>query len=488
MLGRLARRKQRLARLLELRRRDQPPFDFQKACHAKQASLVESIVLRRARYLDVLAGRQSGKSHGATLAALLLARQTPDVAVIYVTSTDATVRKMAYEPAKRLNRTLKLGGRAVSSPSPVVSFPNGSMVYFIGADSDKTIQRLRGTPNLILCIIDECGLYESEKLRQMIEAVTPGLRPLAGALVLMGTPSLLGPQGLWYDTTENAKFEHHRFLYTDNDRVPSYADVERLIDEELEALQYTRDSAYFKREYLCEFVVELSERVYQLTEANYYDGDAPANDTFVVGGDVGVGDADALLSLGFRKDSPHVWVDDEQEASGQDALEFGVNVEALNKKRRPIKIAIDPGGGGAKTILTVQKMHPGIPIKAAQKPAIAIQVRAVNMLAQSGRLKVRRGSKLALELARPTWVDAIVGGKIDEHGQHSDLVPSLRYAAIEVTPYLPPIDASPDKPDVAAKKREWAEVVAQAERAKNTKRRLTDSVIGRRQFSLRTPR
>jgi hypothetical protein len=390
---------------------------------------------------------------------------------------------MAYEPAKRLNRDYKLGGRPVSSPHPQVAFPNGSVVYFIGADSDRTIERLRGTPNLILCVIDECGLYDSDQLSKMIEAVTPGLRPLAGALVLMGTPSLQGAQGTWYDATENDKFTQVRFGYLDNDRVPSFADVERLIDEELAALGYTRDSAYFKREYLCEFVVELAERVYQLTEANYYDGDAPEDlPECVVAGDVGVGDCDALLSLRWRRDSPFVWADDEQEASGQDSLAFSDMVKALNIKRRPFKIAVDPGGGGAKTILTVQRLNPGIPIKAAQKPAVSIQVRAVNMLAQSGRLKVKRGSKLALELAKPTWKDGVVGGEIDEHGKHSDLVPTLRYAAIEATPYLPPKDAQPLGLDEEAKQREWKEVVAQAERVKQ-KKPLHRAVFGRRPFA-----
>lgn len=486
----LARRKQRLAALLDKRRRATPPFDYAKVCHAKQAGLVRSLLERTRRYLSVLAGRQSGKSHGATLGALLLARETPDVAVIYVTSTDASVRKMAYEPAKRLNREYKLGGRCVSSPSPVVSFPNGSVVYFIGADSEHTIERLRGTPNLILCVIDECGVYDSDKLKKMIEAVTPGLRPLAGALVLMGTPSLEGAQGTWYDATENDRFEQHRFSYLDNDRVPSFADVERLIDEELAALKHTRESAYFLREYLCQFVVELAERVYQLTDDNLYEGDVPEGLTeCVVGGDVGVHDADAVLSLRWRKDDPRVWAGDEDEKSGQDALGFNEMVTDVWQRLHPFKIAVDPGGGGAKTILTVQKLNKGIPIKAAQKPAVAIQVRAVNVLLQGKRLMVRKGSRLHADLVRPTWVDGKVGGDIDEHGKHSNLAPCLRYAAIEATPYLPAKDVAAPSPVETAKKTEWAEIVKQAERAKvQAKRPIASVVLGRRPFQSGTPR
>lgn len=413
-------------------------FDYAKHCHAKQARLVESIVLRRARYLAVLAGRQSGKSHGGAMGALLVARQMADVAVLYVTSTDASVRKMAFEPAKRINRALRLGGRCLSAPSPLVAFPNGSVVYFVGADTDHTIERLRGTPNLVLCIIDECGLYDSEKLGKMIEAVTPGLRPLAGALVLMGTPSLEGDQGTWREITQNDRFEQHRFLYLDNDRVPSFADVERLIDEELAALGYTRQSAYFLREYLCQFVVDLSEKVYQLTEANFYDGEPPADlDVFATGGDLGVSANDALVTIGWRKRDPSkAWEVETKTAPGQDTLEFGAMARDVWTRRHPIAIVVDPGGLGVKTIKTVKAMYPDMPIEVAEKPEVNIQVRAVNVLLEGNVLMLRRGGQLARELATPTWAGGIVGSEINEHGKHSDLVPALRYLVLKVTKYL----------------------------------------------------
>lgn len=416
-----------------------PTIDYRKECHAKQASLVEALVLRRSRYLSVLAGRQSGKSHGAVIGSLLLASSLDNVAIVYVTSTDASVKKMAFGPARRLNTKHKLGGKPNLADRSIHFPATDSTIYFIGADSERTIERLRGTPNLVLCLIDECGVYDSDTLSKMIEAVTPGLRPLAGALVLMGTPSLQGAQGRWFETTQNPNFEQHRFSYLDNDRVPSFADVERLIDEELAALGYTRESAYFLREYLAQFVVELSERVYQVSESNYYDGEPPADlDTFVTGGDLGMKANDALVTLGWKKSDPrYVWVVEEKEVSGQDALAFGKMADDVNKRRRPFRMAVDAGGLGGKIIATVKSLHPGLPIVEAKKPPIAIQVKAVNLLAQPGRLKVRRNSKLAQELARPTWVDALVGGEIDEHGQHGDLGPSLRYAVLEAMQYLP---------------------------------------------------
>lgn len=442
---------------------------------------MQTLVLGRVRNISVLAGRQSGKSHGGVLGLLLAAASRARTNWIYVTSTYASCEKMAYRPAVLLNADLGLGGNCLGGNQLQITFPNGSVVYFMGADSDKTVERLRGTPNLAGIIIDEAGIYDPDRLRQMIEAVRPGLRPLAGFLCVMGTPSRAGKQGTWYDITVNDHFDQHRFDYRDNDRVPSFADVERLIDEELAAMGLTRDSAYFKREYLALFEVDLAEKVYQLTDKNLVDH-IPECETHITGGDIGVSANDALVSLGWSdgERASDVYVVDQEEQSGQDSIACAEMVNAHNAKRNPIEIAMDPGGLGQKTIKTVQRLYPNVPITEAVKPPIGIQVRAVNALLQGGDgwcLKIKRGTKLALELARPTWVDGLIGGQIDEHGKHSDLVPSLRYVAIKARPYLPDIPVALTPEEAAREARR-----ASAERAERNRRKSVPSDYDQEEF------
>lgn len=443
--------------------------DTAKICHRKQATLVDTIVLRKRRNIAALAGRQSGKSHGAAaLAPILLLSRTPGVNAIVVTSTYATCKKMAFLPAVELNRQLGLGGDPKFGQEMSIAFPNGSTVYYLGADSEKTVQRLRGTPNLILVVIDEAGIYSPETLAEMIKAVRPGLRPRAGTLAVMGTPSRSGKQGTWYDITENPEYEQHRFDYRDNDRVPEFDRVEELIDEDLRAQFPTmtpaeaRRTAWFLREYLALFEVDLAEKVYQLTNDNLVDDIPGELPNHASGGDIGVSACDALVSLGWDDAATCIYVDGQEEASSQDTLEYAKMVKAHAKRFTPFRIWVDPGGLGDKAIRTVKALHPGIPIEAAEKPPIGVQVHAVNVLLQSGRLKIKRGSKLALELATPTWVDGILGGKIDEHGKHSDLVPSLRYVAVAVARFLPSV-AAPVAPE-DAKREAYLEAVARSER------------------------
>ena len=422
-----------------------PTVDVAKACHRKQAKLVNAIVLGPLRNVCGLAGRQSGKSHGGSaLAPLLKVLRTPGVNAIVVTATDASCEKMAFLPAVNLNRVHGLGGKAsFASGDRSIAFPNGSVVYYLGANNQRTIDRLRGTPNLVLCLIDEAGIYDPDTLAEMIKAVRPGLRPRRGTLCVMGTPSPAGKQGTWYDITENEAYDQHRFDYTDNDRVPDFVDVEKTIDEDLRAQfpdltpAQARLTAWYLREYKALFEVDLAEKVYQITNDNLVD-DIPTDlQTFTSGGDIGVSANDAIVSIGWRPGDNNLYVADQEEASGQDSIACADMVNGHNAKRHPLTIAMDPGGLGQKTILTVKRLYPSVPIVEAQKPPIGVQVRAVNQLAQGGRLKIKRGSKLALELSRPTWMDGLVGGEIDEHGKHSDLVPTLRYTCIAGAPYFP---------------------------------------------------
>jgi Terminase RNaseH-like domain len=377
------------------------------------------------------------------MAALLMVMAYAGGNLIYVASTNPTVKKMAFDPAREMNRRYGLGGK-VNLTERSISFkhPDGSLstAYFLGASDEKTVDRLRGTPNLIACFIDECGIYSSDTLKMMLEAVRPGLRPLAGKLILLGTPSTEGKRGTFYDATENEAYSQHRFDYRDNDRVPSFEDVEKLIDEDLRAGGYTRESAYFKREYLALFEVELEEKVYRCSGDIFYDGPPPDDlDTFLTGGDLGVSAEDALVTIGWRSRGGDgcVYVVDDRAASGQDSLAFANMSKEVNDTWHPVQVSVDPGGLGQKTIRTVQNLYPTIPIVEAVKPPVAIQVKTTNSMLQGGRLKIPRKSKLAEEITRPTWVNGIVGGKIDEHGTHSDRLPALRYACVAATPLLP---------------------------------------------------
>lgn len=385
---------------------NRPAVDLRRICHAKQAVLVDTLVLRKVRNVCALAGRQSGKSHGGALACCLIAAATPGVNLVYVTSTYASCKRMAFLPAVEHNRVHGLAGDP-NYAEMTLRFPNGTMVYFMGADTDRLIDRLRGIPNLMLVLIDEAGIYGSNKLKTMIEAVRPGLRPMAGTLCVMGTPSLAGRAGTWFDITENAHFEQHRFDYRDNDRVPSFAEVERLIDEELAAMGLTRDSAYFKREYLALFDVDLSETAFRYSrEVAGYEGDAPDwLSMFAVGIDPGTRDRTAIQVWGWGEREHTVyhvyeWVTERN--AGTTWAQIGAELGRIRQRWNPGAWYYD--AGGSKMTLDLFMRDYGIPvIKAAVKADLPGQVARFADLLAKGEAKIRIGSALESDLQRAQW-------------------------------------------------------------------------------------
>lgn len=426
-------------------------FFTRRQYHERQRELVAALAdisPTAARLITELASRQSGKSHGAGGGALELGDASPGCNIVYVAATYDSCERMGFKPAKAMAEEFELGCRITDMQ---IELPNGCTIYFLGANTEKFIDRLRGIPNLVAAIIDECGIYKSADLKTMIDTLMPGLRPRRGKLCLMGTPSKGGKQGTWYDATVNPGWLHLKMSYLDNDRVPSFADVEKLIDEELSALGYTRLSAYFLREYGgpdgVEFVVDMSEKVYQLTEVNLVDVIPEGLKNHCTAGDLGVSANDSLVCAGWNDNSGAIYITDQEEASGQDNTAYSAMVNRHWDKRHPIAIAVDPGGLGKKTIQTVKNMHPHLPIEEAVKGPLGIQAKAANQLLQGAygwRVYVKRGSKLAMELSTPTWKDGIVGGDIEENGPHSDLTPPFRYLAIKIRQYLPDMARLPE--------------------------------------------
>lgn len=407
-------------------------IDIDACCHRKQASLVHALALRKCRNICALAGRQSGKSHGGALAVCAIASSTPKVNLVYVTSTYASCKRMAFLPAVEHNRVHELGGNPNHSEMSI-AFPNGTMVYFMGADTDRLIDRLRGIPNLVLVLIDEAGIYGSNKLKTMIEAVRPGLRPMAGTLCVMGTPSLAGRFGTWYEITENAHFEQHRFDYRDNDRVPSFAEVERLIDEELLAMGLTRQSAYFKREYLALFEVDLNESAFRYDRAKAgYEGDPPEWLTeFSVGIDPGTRDRTAIQVWGWGTQEHGVyhvyeWVTERN--ANTTWAQIGAELGRIQERWKPHAWYYD--AGGSKMTLDLFERDYGIPLlKAAAKADLPGQVSRFADLLAKGEAHIRVGSALEHDLQRAQWDrDARIQGRYSWSAIcHPDCADAARY-------------------------------------------------------------
>jgi len=317
--------------------------------------------------------------------------------------------------------------------------PTGSMLYLMGVDTENLVQKVRGIPKVRLAVIDECQRYRDDVIEPLVkDVVRPALADLRGAIVLSGTPNPMGQQGYFWERWQNPKWSHHEMTIFDNDRLPG--DIPAIIAEDLDAEGETVDGAWYRREYLAQWVVDVSERVYAVSDDLIYYDTLPSDiDSWVFGVDLGTKDADVIAPIGWCSSRRCVYLAHEDVQTGQTVDGLGEKIAALHAWLDPITIAADSGGGGAKTILSIQHAMPDIPLVAAVKPPVKMQVKMLNNLLREGRFKVPRSSRFVRDARLARWVGGVVGGKVDETGsKHSDLVPACRYAVIAAMPFLPP--------------------------------------------------
>lgn len=412
-------------------------------CHAKQSAFVRAVL--EFRNVTVCAGRQSGKSHAAVAAGIEMCLSRPDVAVLYVAATRASVKRMAWKSALKFNTEHNLGG-VPNYTDLSLTFPNGSVLELVGVDTEKAADRIRGIQRLIAAFVDEMSLYRQEVATALLrDSIRPALRPMRGKLVLMGTPGKLGKVGPWWEAIQRS--EHH-FEWTVYDTVGividgvpvTLEDIEATIQEDLAAEKQTKESAWFRIEYLAIWDVDVSLRAYRFSdEENVYD-ELPGGLCHAVSfGDIGVRDEDAFGSLKWGDSDPTMYLVEREIRAGLTTDDEKIILARINEDDRPIEMVIDTGGQGAKTFITVQTAMPHLPLVAARKPEVNIQVKLLNNALEGGWLKVKRGSRFAADVRKATWLNGIVNGKLMEDGiAKSNIVPGVRYGVIHAIPYLPP--------------------------------------------------
>jgi hypothetical protein len=401
------------------------------------------------RYVEALTrtvvvcwGRRTGKSHTAVFKALRTCLDRPGVAVVYISATRASVKKFGFKPACKFNRDHKLDG-SVNLSDLSISFRNSSILYCIGVDSEQAADKTRGIPKLQLAIVDESQRYKPDLLQYLIrDCLRPGLLDVgeSGQLWIMGTPSTTGPVGEFYERWTNpANYGSNTIhTYQENPSLGPIQTVEALIEQDLKDEKRTRTSAWFRREYLCEWVEpDQSERVYDFeNDRNTYQS-VPVLGNYLICGDTGVRDADALAVLGWSSDSPTVYLVREFIKRGQDVDDLGKVLLDWYNEFKPIQIVLD-AGANLKSVLTLQNRYRDLPITAAIKPAVNQQIAETNDYLRRGWFKASPHSRYAREVRLPVWVDGIVGGKVDESGpRKSDIVPAVRYGLIAARPFLP---------------------------------------------------
>jgi hypothetical protein len=426
-----------LARLVALL--DRPRWDLAEILTAPQLALVTDT----SPTVACTGGRRGGKSFAAAVKGIDVCLAHAKVAAVYIAATRASAKRMVWAPLLELNRLYQLGG-IPNRADLTLTFPNGSTFYVLAVDSEQAADKVRGIPNLWWAAVDEAQRYRREVLAYLLRDVLRAgqLDALtSGQQWLLGTPNPLGKSGAFWDRWSAPKTSRHAFTIFDNTKLGTRKQIEAAVEQILEEENQTKDSAWYRTEILAEWgAVDLEQRAYKFSDdLNLYEA-LPVLTRFLFCVDIGSTAADAIGVLGWTDDDPTIYLVEERIKRGQDDVELGNALSELDAKYDAILIVADAGGGGAKTVETIKHLHPELPIVAAEKPPVNVQVGVLNGVLKTGRFKAHPASAFSREVRVVGWVDGVVNGKLDESGVHSDIIPACRYGVIRAIPLLPELD------------------------------------------------
>lgn len=424
--------------LLAQAKRDYNPEKVKEATDTAQRILDNLFPQQRAFVEDpsrrkaALCPRRAGKSFVSLSAAIHKCLTRPNSKVLIVAKVRRQAKSVYWKVLRTFNTQYSLGLKMRNNELSA-EFPNGSEIYFTGADTTEEIDKFRGAA-YDMAIIDEGKSYSPALLEELIEEILmPALMDTRGNLMMIGTPgAILG--GTFYEvTTANPKqnvmrwderdewgaeepdWTLHRWTTQDNTAVP-------WIWEEALAIKrrkkWSDQHPTWQREYLGIWVPDDDAMVYSYHKANEdgacdWEPDFTRPDfglpeghhwRYLLGVDLGYSDATAFViaawsdthtALHYIHCEKHNKLNVEELAAKLKNLEqvFGIQFDA--------RIA-DTGNLAVMITQTLSQVY-GIPLIPAKKTEKHVHIKMLNADMEAGRIKVPPRSPLAEEWATLAW-------------------------------------------------------------------------------------
>lgn len=180
------------AKLLELEQQ------ILEACHPKQRAYVTD----PARRYAALTGRGAGKTTAARARFVIKANRLQRGRLLFVATTKDQAEDLMWEPLKELLDRLAIRATFNETKLRCILTDTKSLIWLVGADDKKTVEKLRGRPWHDV-LIDEGASYKPALLANLIQRIIgPRLGDFGGVLGVQGTPGHV-LNGLFYDVTRN---------------------------------------------------------------------------------------------------------------------------------------------------------------------------------------------------------------------------------------------------------------------------------------------
>lgn len=364
-----------------------------------------------------------------------------DTHVFIEQSRPSAIAKL-WKPFKQLNDQHGWGLKfnlATSEAPMTIEHDNGSILYIVGADQEKHIDKVRGVPRLRLACVDECGKIKPLLLEYLVyEVLEPGLMDVNGKLILSGTPGL-APVGFWYEASSGKLpgWSTHHWTVYDN----PFIDGEKAIEELLIRRNWDRDNPIFQREYLGLWIKDLTQLIFAFGEHNIIHVLPQINSgwTFILSLDFGTAAATSFVVLGYPPYGRNVYIFRSYKEIGLAPTEVADRVRDLIAEYHPSKVIGDLHGLGKAYAQEMIKRH-NIVIQAADKSNKRGVIEYVSDGFRTGQiLSYAENKTLHQELGTLLWDEEhkdIADGQ-DDHESEA-LVYGFRECSVYANDLLPP--------------------------------------------------
>jgi hypothetical protein len=279
-------------------------------------SLVWDFILNRRHIKHVLnIARRFGKSHTLALIAIEYAIRNPGSQIRFAAPTGKALRKIIHPAFKAICKDAPEDVKPVwKSADGFYALPNGSEIHASGCDN-QNYENLRGQA-AHLAIVDEAGFVD--ELDYVVnDVLVPQTLTTKGVVIMSSTPPKT-PAHDFYAMAQEAELKGAYATRTIHDN--TNVDKPTLDLYAKEAGGY--ESSTFKREYLCEFVVDSESQIIPEWHDQYIA--EPVRDEFYgyyhkyAGMDIGVRDGTAVGFGHYNFKEARLYVEDEFVLRGQE--------------------------------------------------------------------------------------------------------------------------------------------------------------------------
>lgn len=419
------------AALQELARRQgiiAAPGTFRLEDHLFDKQL--SFVLDSSPFKEATTTRRAGKTISCAIDLLHTAVTDPGKINLYITLSRKNAKRLVWPVLKRFNKELGLNGNPNESDLSI-AFPNGSMIYILGAVDRQSIEDFRGLA-VRKVYLDEAQSFP-EYIRELIDDVLgPALMDYAGQLILIGTPGPV-PTGYFYELRSNQGWSHHSWSYWDNPRLDFLKrglTHQDMLDRELKRRGVTISDPSIQREWFGKWIVDEDSLVYHYNALKNDYNDLPSDNwTYILGVDLGFEDADALALIAYSDIRKETYLVEEVVTRHQDLSSLCKQIDMLVAQYDITKIVVDTGGLGKKITEEISKRY-NIPMVAAEKTRKVEYIELMNDDLRTGRLKIRATSQFAHDSLKVEWDHdhSTPDRKVISKRFHSDICEAVLYA------------------------------------------------------------